>query len=164
MLNHASVHHLHMTFLASIWLPWLQVWRVYSLAGDSCEGPTLIQYPLPSVSVPPAGLKLTLSMGMWIVVRCGIRRNHLQVSFLHVWFPPILEWLGQASTASGTLSISKHKSKGPRAGYPSWYWNQGSNSLLWREPCLYTTPIKPLRKPTLNTLTLPKPRSRMVQA
>ena len=86
----SCAHH----FLTSIWLPWFQVWPVYSLAGDFCQRPTLIQYLLPSVSVPPA---------------------------VHIWSPPILECLRQASTASGSPNIRRHVR--PTALVPSWYWN-----------------------------------------
>ena len=47
MLNHAPVHHLHIIFFTSIWLPWFQVWPVNSLAGDFWQRPTLIQIPTP---------------------------------------------------------------------------------------------------------------------
>ena len=114
MLNHAPVHHLHIIFFTSIWLPWFQVWPVNSLAGDFCPRPTLIQYLLPSVSVPPA---------------------------VHIWFPPILEWLRQASTASGS---------GPQP------WYRVGTGIYHTDDATKKTNFKYIHC----TLALPKARSR----
>ena len=79
MLNHAPVHHLHIIFFDIHLVTMISsVTSKFTGLAISDNGQHLyVQYLLPSVSVPPA---------------------------VHIWFPPtsILEWLRQASTASGS--------------------------------------------------------------